>query len=46
MLVFCYGDGMLLVNKGLSSYFLGIGKKFLHIVGISFLFHGYSCLDP
>jgi hypothetical protein len=39
-------DGMLLVDKGLSCISLGIGKEFMHVVGISFLFHGCSCLNP
>jgi hypothetical protein len=46
ILVSCCGDGMFLVDKGLSFYFLGISKDFLQIVGVSLLFHGYYCLDP
>jgi hypothetical protein len=35
-----------LVNKGLSNIALEIGKKKLHIVSSSFLFHGFSWIDP
>jgi hypothetical protein len=42
----CYGYQIFLVNKGLSNISFEIGKKKLHIVSSSFLFHGFSWLDP
>jgi hypothetical protein len=44
--LFLHIDDILLVNKGLSSISLEIGKENLHIVSSSFLFHGCSWLDP
>jgi hypothetical protein len=45
-LIFCYGDEIVLIDDGLSCISLGIGKKFLHIVGFYFLFQGCSWLKP
>jgi hypothetical protein len=44
--LFLHVDDNFLVNKGLSSISLEIGKKNMHIVSSSFLFHGFSWLYP
>jgi hypothetical protein len=43
---FLHVDDIFLVNKGLSCISLAIGKNNMHIVSSSFLFHGFSWLDP